>query len=72
MTDALAIFIIAIAVAAIVFSVWLLALLRDGRKLRREADEWRRDIARQREIHGDADEDTTLTLPNLPGDGSCS
>ena len=47
------IYIIAVIVFAVAVAWWFIRVFADGRKLRREADEWRQDIARQREIYAE-------------------
>lgn len=61
------IFLIALAVFAAAVAWWFIRAFADGRKLRREADEWRSDLARQREIHRTDDE--TRTWPTMPPGG---
>jgi hypothetical protein len=48
------IFLIAIGVCVVAFVVWLIAVLRDGRKQRRRVEEFRQDIARQERTAGES------------------
>ena len=47
------IFYIALIVFVLAALIWLVRLLMDGRRLRREREEWRQDLARQREMFGE-------------------
>ena len=68
----MSIYLIAGIVCAIAFVLWLIGVLRDGRKERRRVREFQQDIARQErtyrpifneEGHSNEDDDTALILP---------
>jgi hypothetical protein len=57
MSDVVKLILLAGIVCALVFVCWMLAMLRDGRRLRHETEEWRRGIARQEAMFKEDDDD---------------